>query len=533
VPRIGSVTPRLAAATQSWPATAVTLCAALIALRLLTLFISPLELGPDEAQYWRWSKNLDWGYFSKPPLIAWMIAGTTRAFGDLEWAVRLSAPLAHAVCAYFVARSASNLAGQNAGAPAALLYLSAPGVAVSSFIISTDAFLLAASAAALAACLSLRLRKTSLAHLVLGAAIGIGLLAKYAMIYAVLGILLATLWDRELRNAFMNWRAALSVGLAILIIAPNLYWNATHSFATFQHTAANADLATSRFDPKELGEFIGAQFGVFGPLAFALLPFALFVWRPQPMANAAQDASSAHAAAPRIALFAAFILLPLAAISVEALLNRANANWAAIAYPAASALVAAWCVRMKRPRLLFAAIAINLVLSLLVIVGSAAPQLADKAGAANSIKRTRGWDDITRSIAQAAAMGGDPADERFKAVAFDNRLIFHEVDYYGRTRLLPPLRMWKRGEAPVNHAQASAPLTPGSGPFLFVLSSPGNRVIVSNDFAKFEPRGSATVFLGGGKTRHVDFYIAEGYAPTPRDAAYEKQWANYGQDKSD
>ncbi|WP_370653654.1 hypothetical protein, partial [Phenylobacterium sp.] len=39
---------------------------ALTVVRLVTLFASPLELYTDEAQYWLWSRNLDWGYYSKP-----------------------------------------------------------------------------------------------------------------------------------------------------------------------------------------------------------------------------------------------------------------------------------------------------------------------------------------------------------------------------------------------------------------------------------------------------------------------------------
>ena len=46
----------------------------LTAYRFSMLWVSVLPLHFDEAQYWIWAQNLDWGYFSKPPLIAWMIA---------------------------------------------------------------------------------------------------------------------------------------------------------------------------------------------------------------------------------------------------------------------------------------------------------------------------------------------------------------------------------------------------------------------------------------------------------------------------
>src|SRR6187401_2087432 len=58
-----------------------------------------VDLSPDEAHYWVWSQHLDWSYYSKGPLIAYLIrAGTELAGGlSLHWtggltlAVRLPA----------------------------------------------------------------------------------------------------------------------------------------------------------------------------------------------------------------------------------------------------------------------------------------------------------------------------------------------------------------------------------------------------------------------------------------------------------
>ncbi|HCY54966.1 MAG TPA: glycosyl transferase, partial [Oceanicaulis sp.] len=44
----------------------------LLAARIAGLMINPSSLYADETQYWVWSRDLDWGYFSKPPLIAWI-----------------------------------------------------------------------------------------------------------------------------------------------------------------------------------------------------------------------------------------------------------------------------------------------------------------------------------------------------------------------------------------------------------------------------------------------------------------------------
>ena len=66
---------------------------------ILTLYTNGVNLFFDEAQYWNWAKNLDFGYYSKPPFIAWAIAATTGVCSDTEPCIRLASPLAHMMTA--------------------------------------------------------------------------------------------------------------------------------------------------------------------------------------------------------------------------------------------------------------------------------------------------------------------------------------------------------------------------------------------------------------------------------------------------
>src|SRR4051794_27110400 len=52
----------------------------------------PLDLSGDEAHYWDWSRNLDLSYYSKGPLVAYLIRASCWSVGqDVMWAVRLPA----------------------------------------------------------------------------------------------------------------------------------------------------------------------------------------------------------------------------------------------------------------------------------------------------------------------------------------------------------------------------------------------------------------------------------------------------------
>ena len=54
----------------------------LFVIKIVAINFTDFDLFGDEAQYWLWSKNLDFGYFSKPPFLSWFIGAYTEIFGD-------------------------------------------------------------------------------------------------------------------------------------------------------------------------------------------------------------------------------------------------------------------------------------------------------------------------------------------------------------------------------------------------------------------------------------------------------------------
>jgi 4-amino-4-deoxy-L-arabinose transferase-like glycosyltransferase len=55
---------------------------ALLGLRMFEFTLSGAGLHVDEAQYWLWSRDLQWGYFSKPPVLVALITASTTVFGN-------------------------------------------------------------------------------------------------------------------------------------------------------------------------------------------------------------------------------------------------------------------------------------------------------------------------------------------------------------------------------------------------------------------------------------------------------------------
>src|SRR5437870_1267637 len=76
--------PRPAMAAEKWGCRGLAALAVLLAAALHLFCLArdcPLDLAPDEAHYWDWSRHLDWSYYSKGPLVAWLIRLACELFG--------------------------------------------------------------------------------------------------------------------------------------------------------------------------------------------------------------------------------------------------------------------------------------------------------------------------------------------------------------------------------------------------------------------------------------------------------------------
>lgn len=363
----------------------------LTALRLAGLAMTGLELHGDEAQYWSWAQKLDFGYFTKPPLIAWTIAATTAVCGDAETCVRASSPLLHAVTAMALYGLGTALRDARTGMWAAVLWITLPSIAFSSLIVSTDVPLLACWALAV-----LALRRTLDSRndtqsgwawaAAAGVALGFGMLAKYAMAYAIAGLVLHLALTRADRWILRDPRGLLILALAAAILAPNIAWNADSHFATVVHLGDNANLKGELFNPLHVAEFLGQQFGVFGAI-----PFAVLIWRTVALARG--KASSAE----RYLL--TFALPPLVVVTVQAFLSRANANWAVTAYPSATVLVALWLTEPGRARAWrLWTVGPHLAASLAFLFVIAAWPVVTPPYATKALARLTGWETMALQV---------------------------------------------------------------------------------------------------------------------------------------
>ena len=476
---------------------AVSIIVALTVLRLLVVFLTDLNLGPDEAQYWAWSKEPAFGYFSKPPLIAWIIAGTTSVCGDGEGCVRAASPLLYAIAAIFMFEAGRVLYSARAGFWAALVFLTLPGITLSSLLITTDVPLLMFWSAAIFV-LGLMLPRApaearGLAAL-LGLAIGLAFLAKYAGAYFLLGLALAALFDRRVRGHVLGLNGAITLGVFLACAAPNAWWNAEHGFATVAHTAYNAGVQNAEhFNLAHLGDFFGAQFGVFGPILFAVIIAGL--------ALGLRKSRWPRTESNDVVLIAISLPVLVAGLAI-AFYSKANANWAAAAYVGLSLVAVAWLLRGGF-RLLQVSTALALVVVAVFSAGAISPRVVELLGITNAAKLLRGWNTQGPAIARAAHEGG------FQAILAEDREDMASMLYYTRGSGVPIL-MWTPEPAhPMDHFQMTRPYAGAPEHVLFVTRREDSSDVTSR-FMRSEEIEILSAIIGKDRKRVFHLIDASG-----------------------
>ncbi|MCB2021332.1 MAG: glycosyltransferase family 39 protein [Burkholderiaceae bacterium] len=427
----------------------------LLAFRLVLLALSDTELYFDEAQYWAWSKQPAFGYYTKPPLLAWVIGLTTGVCGDSPFCARLGAPLLHAASALVAYAIARKLFDRRIAFWTGIVYLTTPGAAVSAMLISTDVPLLFFWTVALLATVHHVERPTWLTGAVIGIAIGLGMNAKYAMVYFVLCFALYCAFEPRLRRLLVHPATLAALAIAALLILPNVLWNAGHGFATFSHTRDNASWDNGRF-PNISGmlEFIGTQAVIIGPVPFVALIVALL-----------GRADFGKRAELRLLLF--FSIPVFALITLQALIAKANGNWAATAFPAAAIAATAVMVSLKWWRGMVFTLVLSTVTTIAVPLSTVFADRFTSGPIAGEMGKLRGWSTYADNVRRIAAATG------IDTVVFCDRGLTAAMLYELRDSGLNIRRYTANPQHPADHFQMTIPWTPSDArPVLIFVTHP-------------------------------------------------------------
>jgi len=466
--------------------------ALILGLAVLRLGVNALGWVPvhfDEGQYWAYGRELAFGHFSKPPLVGWVIYLTTSLGGETTFALRIGAVVAQAVVAAFVFLTGRALFDGKTGFLAALGYSLAPGVTVSAMLMTTDPVMMAAWAVALYAWV--RAAEGARAWWwVMGVAIGAGMLAKYTMLAFAVGAAGYGLMSARARD----WRGAgVAAALALAVMAPNIWWQWAHDFATVAHVAEDAAPGGPVLNPDKLAEFLGAQLGVIGPVWFLAI-LAGLLWR-------------GWASDWRMRMLAWQTFTLLLPVIFLALLTRAQPNWAAPAYVAGSICAARLILERGwrwAPRVQIAAGALAaMVLYVAAWAYHAAPLQLPRGP--DPFKKMRLSEPFCERA--LAAM----AEEGAEVLLSNDRRRLSECMFLG-TLTFQDIAVWNPEPWPENHHELVASLRPGDDRrMILAVLLPDAARRMARHFDEAREVDSGTIATHDGRAFAYAIWVVQGF----------------------
>jgi 4-amino-4-deoxy-L-arabinose transferase-like glycosyltransferase len=359
------------------------------------------DLRVDEVYYWTWSRETVASYLDHSPAVAWLVRASTFVLGDTNFGVRFPGFVAMLAMELLIAdivwRATRDI---RCACIAVLLTDLTIDYGLLMIRIGPDIPLIPATLALVWSLIRLTHSGDLRWWLAAGAFGGLALLSKYTAILllpAVAAFVLFPPWRMtHLRSPWL-WLGTL---LALLLFAPVIIWNAQHDWVSFRFQLDRAPQVEG-LSAKFLGEFLGQQLLLVGPLLFPLLLLAALML--------AQRGYTARE--PIAILFSTAVLFPLAFFLWHSLSLRVGDGWPLFVWPLGLAGVAInlhW-LRRERPRSVFRLMSPSLILGGVLIfatVGYYGFGSANYLGINDPIGREAGFAALVQRAEQARVDAG-------------------------------------------------------------------------------------------------------------------------------
>ncbi|WP_461829068.1 ArnT family glycosyltransferase [Aquifex sp.] len=321
----------------------------LATLRVLYILFYPIDLSPEEAQYWDWSRHLDLSYYSKPPMVAYLNFISTHILGNTELGVRINAVILSFLLSVATYLFVKRLFNEKVAFVASTLPNLFVGLSINAVLFTADAPLIFFWGLSLMVLYFAVERNELSLWLLLGLFAGLAFLSKYPAVFLLpLGVLYVFLVKPGLLK---DLRIYSSVAVAFIVSLPVLYWNLKHDFISFKHVSALSNKGSSFPNWASLLEFLGGQALLLSVIPFFLL---LYAWY-----------DSLKKRDKRLLFLTIFSLPIFLFFALLSLKKRVYANWAGFGYYAGSILIAYYFVRSPKP-LQYSTLILGILLTLLL-----------------------------------------------------------------------------------------------------------------------------------------------------------------------
>lgn len=374
----------------------------LLAMSLFRIYYitqGPLDLSPDESHYWEWSRRLDWSYYSKGPMIAYLIYISTSIFGDSVFGIRIMAVFFSALSSIFLYILGKRLFDEKAGLFSAILIQIIPLFSAFGVLFTIDSLFIFFWILSLFFfyCSTFNVQcstknSSPITHhpsliywILLGISIGCGLLTKYTMALFYLSAFLFLLLLKEKRKVLFTKGPYVAFLISLIVFSPVIIWNTQHDWVTFKHTAGQVQMAKGvQLSLKSFFEFFGSQLGVITPFLFIIMGVSLWKLR-----NQCEGAFLFWFSIPIIAFFL-----------LKSIQGKVQANWALPGYITGIVAFSAYSVKKfyTEGKSMKFFIVTAVLLSVVATSVGHYSSLLNLPGKMDPTNRIRGWKELGAEV---------------------------------------------------------------------------------------------------------------------------------------
>lgn len=292
----------------------------------LYIYFTNLDLVPDEAHYWEWSRRLDISYYSKGPGVAYIIAFFTKIFGNTPFGVRFGTVFLSQITLLMVyVLTVLMFESTLAAFLTAIMIQIVPLFAAGAILMTTDSIYITFWVLALWS-VYLVVKKSEPKYFYLfGLFVGLGFLGKYTMAMIYISLFIYFLSSKERRKLLNRTPFYLSLLLTLVLMSPVVIWSIKNDFVNYMHVfhQGKNQSAHTLVSIKYILEFWGGQLGVVTPFLFFLLMWAAFRAFKLPKENKYRE---------NIVLLTCFGLPIFIIFALMGIKMRIHPNWPAVCY---------------------------------------------------------------------------------------------------------------------------------------------------------------------------------------------------------
>ncbi len=250
----------------------------LLAIRIFWTVFGTFDLVPDEAYYWDWSRHPDWSYYSKGPMVAYLIYLSTHLGGNYAFWVRFPSIVLSTITIWLIYNfSLSLFHSKRISFYTAFVFSCIPLFFIGSMLMTIDCplfFFWTLAVYSLYKAIFLEQRGY---WWLASISLGLGLMTKFVMIFWVVSILLFLITSRNYRKHLYTPYPYICIVLGLIFLIPQIYWNYKNQWAMFIHFLHKGGVGEGlTLHPLYFFRYLGSQAGVINPLFFFGVVYAMY-----------------------------------------------------------------------------------------------------------------------------------------------------------------------------------------------------------------------------------------------------------------